>query len=230
LAGYRLGSTGERLGRDGLPITLHLGYDPADELQLLAVPEVVRVLAELNIAVVPTPVSAAELAASTAPDAVSSFDFYLQTHRESADPGATVLSGSCALTTGWCDTAYDELAAAQAKEMGPDRRAAFVREAYQLSYQADALLVLGYPDSLAAYRTDRFESFGLSEGALSLRSGSWAYYQAKPVLRHDAPWPAVSVRSNRWGWYSGVAIVALGIVGYAVVRFRDWRKRRADGA
>jgi peptide/nickel transport system substrate-binding protein len=249
-AGYQIGSAEQRLGKDGLPVILRLGYDPTDELQLSAVSEIEQALADLAVAVVAAPATPDQLAAAAA---AGLFDLYLQTRTAAADPGVEVMANVCsrrpepvsltpptsdsnavpatnstdnAPDTGWCEPDYDALAFQQAAELGSDRRAVFVRQAYAMIYSADVMVILGYPDVLSAYRSDRFESFGLSVGALTTRNGIWAYYLAMPIVKPSVSSPNIALPPNRLGWYAGAGIVIVSAVCYGAFRLRVWWRSR----
>ena len=90
-------------------------------------------------------------------------DYQLSINRCDSRPNA---DGSGATSeNNWCDPAFDKLYDAQHVELDPAKRAELVKRAFSMIYEAAVNDVIYYPDSLEAYRSDRFTGFTQAAGA-----------------------------------------------------------------
>ena len=101
-------------------------------------------------------------------------------------------------------------------EFDPQARVDLVKQAQQRFYEQATGLILFYPNSLEAYRSDRFAGFTKqpkTDGVITGQQGYWGYYGAKPTEA------AVSQAGADYGnvlWLLGGAVVLVGVVGTVV--------------
>jgi peptide/nickel transport system substrate-binding protein len=129
----------------------------------------------------------------------------------------------------FCDEEYDQLYADQAVEIDRDARAALVKEAQQMVYDANAYIVTEYYDYLQAYRNDRFTGFveqPADNGAILFQYGLYSYMNIEPVSA-DAGGSGESSETNTALIVGGVAAAAV-LVGLVV--WLATRGRRGSGA
>src|SRR5690242_10095963 len=83
-----------------------------------------------------------------------------------------------------CDPQIDALYKAQLSETDQAKRVKDVRDLQARLYSLDSSVVFAYPNSLEAYRSDRWASFGLQPsqgGSITHQNGYYGYLLAKPV-------------------------------------------------
>jgi peptide/nickel transport system substrate-binding protein len=83
-----------------------------------------------------------------------------------------------------CDPRYDDLYRRQLAEFNPVMRSELVKQAQQRFYDQATGLILYYPNSLEAYRSDRFSGFTTQPkngGVVTAQQGYWGYLSAQPT-------------------------------------------------
>ena len=156
-AGYARGEDGIRVDpQTGQPLVIRMptsndtpGSDIAGQL-------IASYLSQIGIEVKAQPVSAGKMY-----DLQQSgdFDAYIWYWTGDPDPNyqlSVFTSEQCGdLSDGcWRDPTYDDIVARQASTLDRDERLTLVREAQQYVYDQIPSIVLAYPNSLTAYRTD----------------------------------------------------------------------------
>jgi peptide/nickel transport system substrate-binding protein len=148
-------------------------------------------------------------------------DYQLSINRCDSRPNA---DGSGATSeNNWCDPAFDKLDDAQHVELDPAERAELVKRAFSMIYEAAVNDVIYCPDSLEAYRSDRFTGFTRQpahDGVIAGQNGYWGFYDAAPVGAGGSGVP---------GWVLPVGIVVmLLLVGGGVLLVLRRRASAAD--
>ncbi len=145
-------------------------------------------------------------------------DYALALHTCSARPNA---DGKGATTdTFFCDPQYDELYAKQLSDTDPASRAGYVKQAQARLYSQAVNVVLDYDNSLEAYRSDRFSSFGKQpqpEGSILEQTGYWGVYGAVPA---EASASSGDSGSNTVVWIIVGAVVLVVVVGTGIALSR----------
>jgi len=222
-AGYQRGEDGIRRTPQGEPLNfdfvLH-GDEPVDA----QVGEFVkRWLADIGIRVELQPVSDNQLNERTI---AGDFDMVVSGWSANPDPDYVLRLQTCAARptpdgggqpdSFLCDRVYDDLYQQQLAEFDPQTRVDLVKQAQQRFYEQATGLILFYPNSLEAYRSDRFAGFTKqpkTDGVITGQQGYWGYYGAKPTEA------AVSQAGADYGnvlWLLGGAVVLVGVVGTVV--------------
>ena len=110
------------------------------------------------------------------------YDMYVWHYGPDPDPQFILSIFTCNQINGWadanyCDPAYDELYRQEGSAPTLAERAAIVQQLQDKAYHDAPYAVLWYPDTLEAYRSDRFEGFN----AVPAGSGSlWSTYGLGP--------------------------------------------------
>ncbi|MFJ8333772.1 ABC transporter substrate-binding protein [Streptomyces sp. NPDC094437] len=189
-AGYRKNAAGQRVGKDGKPLTYRVlchATDPNDK----AVGQYLKEWwAELGIGMTldcqdnvtdPWLAGTYDLAFdgwSVNPDP----DYVLSLHTCAALPATPKEIG--ATDNFICDKTYDALYAKQLAEYDPAKRAALVKQAESRLYDLGYMNVLAYPNAVEAYRTDQIrsiETMPKAAGNLYGQDGYWSWWSAVPA-------------------------------------------------
>ena len=208
-AGYAKGANGIRNGKDGKPINLRLFVDNADSVDQSRADFIVPWLKAIGIGVKVEPTDGDTISADTT---AGKYDMYFTAWSLGADPDYQLGINTCASlptkTNGegatsmdyWCDPEFDKLFAQQHAELDQAKRQEIVKQMQAIHYDAAPSIDFWYPESLEAFRSDKFT--GLTKmpedgGVLTGQSGYWALLDAKPVS-------AASGDDRRWrprhGW------------------------------
>ncbi|MFZ2239794.1 MAG: ABC transporter substrate-binding protein [Gordonia amarae] len=163
------------------------------------------------------------------------YDMYFTGWSTNPDPDYQLGINTCgnrALTTdgnggtsqdGYCDPEFDRLFAAQRSAMDEKQRIDIVRQMQEMNYTATPQIALWYPDMLEAYRSDRFDDFGLQPsdgGIIANQAGYWGFLSARPASGSGGGGSS----SYNTGVILVVAVFAAAIGGgavYLVMRRRD---------
>ncbi|HVX44080.1 MAG TPA: ABC transporter substrate-binding protein [Mycobacteriales bacterium] len=117
----------------------------------------------------------------------------------------------------WCDKKFDQLYAQQLRTFDPAPRAALIKQMQKIYYDQVPSDILYYPNTLEAYRTDRFKPFTLQPdpgGQILMQQADWGLYEANPQPSSGGNTAVTVVKA-----IVGVAIVvALGFVAVALRR------------
>lgn len=140
----------------------------------------------------------------------------------------------------WNDPTYDDLYRQQATMMDQDKRLEIVHEMQRRVYDQVPSIVLAYPRSLQAWRTDRVDGIAPVPGPDGYLIGSYNYDSALSLKpKADEPPPASGAQavsaeptaaattssSGVPGWvFGGIAVVGLG----AIVALVASRRRNRD--
>ncbi|MGH2630231.1 MAG: ABC transporter substrate-binding protein [Actinomycetota bacterium] len=126
----------------------------------------------------------------------------------------------------WSDTcyanpAYDTLYKQQQTTLDEDQRQSIVQEMQQMIYEDTPEIVLWYPNSFEAWRSDRWEGFVRwpEPDGVVFFGNPYSVMSVRPVS--DAPVAAATDSGLSVGvWIGGLAVVGLGIGGLVLVRRR----------
>ncbi|MFJ2952307.1 ABC transporter substrate-binding protein [Streptomyces sp. NPDC087226] len=213
-AGYRKNGDGDRVGKDGEPLTYRVlchATDPNDKAIGQYLEEWwgdLGIGVELNcLDNVTDPWLAGEYDLafdgwSVNPDP----DFVLSIHTCAALPSTPEETG--ATDNFICDKTYDELYARQLAEYDAGERAAIVRQMESRLYDLGYMNVMAYPNAVEAYRTDQIASITTmpaKAGNIYGQDGYWSW------------WSAVPADSGDTGGGSSSTGVVIGIVAGVVV-------------
>lgn len=140
-------------------------------------------------------------------------DYLLSVQTCAARPDA---AGNGTTDTFACDQRYDQLYAAQSRELDPSRRASLVQQAQQRLRETAPLEVLYYPAVLEAFRSDRFTGFVHRPAVHGSIAGPWSFVAVSPLQ------PASPPRTAQLAVTSALVAVVLAL--FTVVA----RRRRAS--
>jgi peptide/nickel transport system substrate-binding protein len=194
-AGYKRGAGGIRVAPDGKQLSLRLfgrSDSPtsqqtvqyvSDWLQQIGIQIKVQIVSEDNLTQIigDGDYDLFEWGWVVEPDP----DYQLSTFtcaQRSTKSGSTITAGLS--DSFYCNPAYDALYAQQATETNLAQRAATVKQAQAMLYQAANYAVTFYYDDLEAYRNDRFTNFKPQPdpgGALVFQYGAYSYRFIEPV-------------------------------------------------
>ncbi|GAB3552714.1 ABC transporter substrate-binding protein [Actinopolyspora lacussalsi] len=226
-AGYPRGPDGVRRGPSGRALdfefVLH-GDSPTDALVGKFVKEW---LSRLGIRVRPQPVSDNQVNQRTT---AGDFDMVVSGWSVNPDPdyvlrlqtcGARPKPGGGGLPDSFlCDRRYDELYARQLAEFDHSKRVDLIREAQHRFHRMATGLILFYPNTLEAYRSDRFEGFESQpseDGVITAQQGYWGYYGARPTEQARTASGGAGYRSAA---FVVVGVLLLGAIVVASVAAR----------
>ena len=232
-AGYKKNGDGERVGKDGKPITYRVlchATDPNDK----AVGKYLQEWwGELGIGVrlncldnVTDPWLAGkyDLAFdgwSVNPDP----DFVLSIHTCGALPATPRDTG--ATDNFICDKKYDELYARQLAEYDPAKRADIVKQMESRLYDLGYMNVMAYPNAVEAYRTDQIKSITTmpaKAGNIYGQDGYWSWWSAVPAESSGS-----SDNASSTGVVAGIVggvVVLAGLGVFAAMRRRSTAEDR----
>jgi peptide/nickel transport system substrate-binding protein len=227
-AGYRKNGAGQRLGKDGKPLSLRLlchATDPNDKavgkyLQEwwggLGIGLKVDCLDNVSDPWLDGDYDLAFDGWSVNPDP----DFVLSIHTCAALPATPKDSG--ATDNFICDKQYDSLYAQQAVEYNAGKRAAVVQQMESRLYDTGYMNVMAYPNAVEAYRTDQIKSITtMPEAAGNLwgQDGYWSWWSAVPA---DTSSNSSSDDSSSTGTWIGIGagVVVLAAAGLFFVKRR----------
>jgi peptide/nickel transport system substrate-binding protein len=191
-AGYPRGPDGARRDASGRKLSLRLLAAGADPIQAQVAEHIRGWLADVGIEVTPRYESDTQVGedltggrydlALLRRSAGADLDRALALQTCSQRPGANGKGGATA--DFYCDAGYDRMYAQQAAELDPARRAEIVKRMQALLYRDAPEVVLAYPDTLEAYRGDRFDPFAKQppgHGVITGQNGYWWVYGARPA-------------------------------------------------
>ncbi|BFO15804.1 hypothetical protein SHKM778_21920 [Streptomyces sp. KM77-8] len=226
-AGYRKNGDGDRVGKDGKPLTYRVlchATDPNDKAIGQYLEEWwgdLGIGVELNcLDNVTDPWLAGEYDLafdgwSVNPDP----DFVLSIHTCAALPATPEETG--ATDNFICDRTYDELYARQLAEYDPGERAEIVRQMESRLYDLGYMNVMAYPNAVEAYRTDQIESITTmpaKAGNIYGQDGYWSWWSAVPADSGDTGGGSSSTGAVV-GIVAGVVVLA-GLGAFVALRRR----------
>ena len=166
-AGYTLDGSGNRLDKEGKPITLRIYMPDSDENYPKAAQFIQEWWTELGIKVVTQVFDSATLTDILLPPEAggeankADYDIELWGWSGSPDPNALLQIFRCdaigsTSDSQYCNPAYDTLYDEQAAAATPEERLTKITELQNLLYDEAVYDILYYDANLHAYRTDRF--------------------------------------------------------------------------
>ncbi|MBA8823649.1 peptide/nickel transport system substrate-binding protein [Saccharopolyspora lacisalsi] len=232
-AGYLRGPDGTRRTPEGEPLNFEFvlhGDEPVDA----RVGEYLKGwLSRLGINVTLQPVSDNQVNERTT---AGDFDMVISGWSANPDPDYVLRLQTCSArpTPGGgglpdsflCDRRYDDLYARQLAEFDHDKRVELVKQAQRRFHTQATGLILFYPNSLEAYRSDRFGDFTTQpadDGVITGQQSYWGYYQAEPTSKAIA---------GTGGTDYGTVALVLGVVivlGGGVTGLVALRRRATAG-
>jgi peptide/nickel transport system substrate-binding protein len=231
-AGYKMGPGGVRIDpKTHQPLDMRLGIHSDNDYDALIAPYLVEWLQAIGIKLTVQAMSFAELNAELP---TGDWDILMDTWSTGYDPAYLLSIETCGTlpvnqsTPGntdafYCNPAYDKLYNQQLAEFSLTRRTQTIAQMQEILYNANVDIILYYPDTLEAVRTDdaRDLFYGTKNGqGFYPQQNVWInWWAAKPV--------ADAARSSDTGLYIGVIIavvVVLTVGGPLIVR-----RATADG-
>ena len=221
-AGYPKDADGIRKGKDGKPITLRLFVDNADSVDQSRADFIAPWLKAIGIAVKVEPTDGDTISADTT---AGKYDMYFTAWSLGADPDYQLGINTCdALPTKtdgtgatsmdyWCDPEFDKLFAQQHSELDQTKRQEIVKQMQAIHYDAAPSIDFWYPESLEAFRSDKFTGLTTMPedgGVLTGQSGYWALLDAKPVRADGGATEDGGLGTGGWIGLGALAVVILG--------------------
>jgi peptide/nickel transport system substrate-binding protein len=166
-AGYALDGSGNRLDKEGKPITLRLYMPDSDENYPKIAQFVQDWYGQLGIKVVTQVFDSATLTDLLLPPEAggegnkADYDIELWGWSGNPDPNALLQIFKCdaignTSDSNWCDPEFDKMYEEQTKAATADERKAILTKMQNLVYDQSVYDILAYDANLHAYRTDRF--------------------------------------------------------------------------
>ena len=235
-AGYTTDADGNRLDKDGKPITLRLMYNGGSTQNTSMAEFVKSWFKDLGIPLKMKSTNWDEMSGNLIPK--GDYDMYVDGWGVSDDPDYMLSINVCstlpekpatraASQVGMCDPEYDKVFEAQHTELDPAKRKELVTDAQRLIYEYGAVAMFFFDDSLGAYRSDRLDNLLVIKGSPNNR---FSITQATIKGAGDSGGDANGSDSsggNATGWLigGGIAVVVLAGAGiFAATR----RKKTAD--
>ncbi|WP_371535061.1 ABC transporter substrate-binding protein [Streptomyces sp. NBC_00466] len=231
-AGYKKNGSGQRVGKDGKPLSFRLlchATDPNDK----AIGQYMKEWwGKLGIGLrmscldnVSDPWLAGQYdlafdGYSVNPDP----DYVLSIHTCAALPATPKDTGS---TDNFiCDKKFDGLYAQQAAEYDPAKRADLVKQMESRLYDTGYMNVMAYPNAVEAYRTDQIKSIDTmpqAAGNIWGQDGYWSWWSAVP-----ADHSASKSSGSSTGLIIGIvaAVIVIGLGGFVALRRRSTAEDR----
>lgn len=232
-SGYVKGADGVRLDKTGKPLTLRLLGRNTDGTHQQIIDFVTKWLKNIGITVTPEMKSNVQVNDDSILGNVDMYftgwnigpdpDYQLSINQCSALPNADGTGGTS--ENGLCIPELDALIKAQHTELDQTKRSELVQKAQEMMYNTAAVNVLYYPNSLEAYRSDKFEPFATQPkvgGVITEQNGAWGYYSATPVGS------AGSANDGGFPWVWVVVPVVIVILALIVFLFLRRRSSTAD--
>lgn len=224
-AGYPMGAGGVRDGKDGKPLTLRLFAENNRVQDGQTAPYIVGWLKQIGITV-----QVQEMSMDKTDQVVTSgdYDMAFSNWTVNPDPDYVLSIQTCAARPTaagqsgssdafFCDPQYDQLYQAQESTFDSTARATIIDQMQQILYQQAPVVTLAYPNSLEAYRSDRFAPFTVQPqpgGAITNQNGYWSYLYATPLATASG------------GGVSTVVIVVVVVVVIVAALLVAWLVRR----
>jgi peptide/nickel transport system substrate-binding protein len=235
-AGYPRGADGQRVGKDGKPLTLSLLADTEYSVQPVIAQYIKGWLADVGITV-----NVQSVSTTRQNDLTNGGDYDMSISQWGTDPDPDygLSLQICAQRPDaqghtnnsenfFCNAQYDNLYKQQLSEMNATKRVQLVDQAQQLFYQQVPEVTLLYPNELEAYRSDRWAPFTIQPqpgGQIMAQNGYWGYYSATPASA-----AAAGSSGSSTGLIIGIviAVVVVVIGGGAVILLLRRRRGTAD--
>ncbi|MFC4851923.1 ABC transporter substrate-binding protein [Actinophytocola glycyrrhizae] len=252
-AGYKKGSDGIRLDKQGKPLNLRLLTHAERDIDENASPFIKGWLKEIGIEVTIEPKSDNQVNEETTR---GQFDLAISGWSANPDPDYVLSLQTCANRpnadgTGatpdsfLCNEEYDALYAEQLSEFDRGKRIDIIKQMQALLHDQATLVIFGYDNALEAFRKDKFEGFPqqpTGTGVIMFQQSYWGLLGATP--KGEGPVPvydgsqsaesgedttdAAGEDSSNTGLVLGIVggvLVVVLVVGLLVVR---GRRKTAD--
>lgn len=234
-AGWTPGADGIR-EKDGKKIELRLLVDASSSNEQSMADYLVPWMKEIGITI---------KVESTDSDTISDkttkgdYDLYFSGWSVNPDPDYQLGINTCAsrpdaegngATTqdGYCNPEFDKKFAEQHSELDPEKRATIVHDMLRMHYTDVAQITLWYPNSLEAYRSDKFSGFTLQpeeNGIIANQAGYWGFLTVDSVQADAATESKSGPGTGLWIGLGAAAIVIIGGVAFAVNRRKNSAER-----
>ncbi|MGB3443241.1 MAG: ABC transporter substrate-binding protein [Actinophytocola sp.] len=197
-AGYKKGSDGIRLDKQGKPLVLRLLSHAERDVDENAGPFIKGWLKEIGIEVTIQPKSDNQVNEETTR---GEYDLAISGWSANPDPDYVLSLQTCASRpnadgTGatpdsfLCNEEYDDLYAKQLSEFDRNKRIDIVKEMQALLYDQATLVIFGYDNALEAFRKDKFEGFPqqpTGSGVIMFQQSYWGLLGATPKGEGPVP-------------------------------------------
>ncbi|MFI7673300.1 ABC transporter substrate-binding protein [Actinophytocola sp. NPDC049390] len=197
-AGYKKGSDGIRLDKQGKPLNLRLLTHAERDVDENASPFIKGWLKEIGIEVTVEPKSDNQVNEETTR---GEFDLAISGWSANPDPDYVLSLQTCANRpnadgTGatpdsfLCNEEYDALYAKQLSEFDRSKRVEIVKQMQEILYEQATLVIFGYDNALEAFRTDTFEGFPkqpTDSGVIMFQQSYWGLLGATPKGEGPVP-------------------------------------------
>lgn len=230
-AGYTTDENGNRLDKEGNPITLRMMFDGTNTQNTATAEFVESWFKDLGIAM--------DLKSTNWDEMLElipkgDYDTYIDGWGVSQDPDYMLSinvcgtlpdepGGATSSQSGMCDPEYDALFTAQHTELDPDKRKELVHEALQMIYEYGNTAMFYYDDALGAYRSDRLDNLLVVNGNPNNR-----FSIAQATLKDGGSGEGGSSDGGvpTWAIGTGIGVIAVAAIGGVVIASR--RKKTAD--
>lgn len=175
-AGYALDSGGNRLDKDGKPISLRLVMPDSDETYPTAAQFITDWFGQLGVKVTSQTFESGALVDLMLPPEAggegnkADYDLFIWGWAGNPDPNALLQIFTCdaigtSSDSNWCNSDYDAMYEEQNAATTVEARKPILAEMQQLFYNEAPYHILYYDANLDAYRTDRFSDWWLQPSA-----------------------------------------------------------------
>ena len=241
-AGYKKGSDGMRVGKDGKPLSFRIlgETNRPDDTQNAAY--LTEWLKAVGIGASTTIVDQGKLGDT---ETAGTFDLAFDSWTVNPDPDYVLSIQKCDMRPKApgksfagddfiCDQDYDALYQKQITEYDPAARADDVKQMEAKLYSDAYINVLYYANALEAYRSDvigSWEKQPQPEGAYWNQDGYWAFWSAKPAgaVSADGSTPAAKKSdSSSTGLVIGIVVAVIVVLGGGGFLLRKRRTATAE--
>lgn len=237
-AGYKRGADGKRTDPSGKPLKLRLLGRSTDPTHAQMAEYIKQWMADIGIDIETTMATSTQVNNDST---LGKYDMYFTGWSIGPDPDYQLQINTCGSRpdadgsgatseNNWCEPAFDEVYKAQHAELDKAKRAAEVKKAWSMIYDANVLNVMFYADYLEAYRSDRFSGFTLQPtdgGTITNQNGYWGFYRAAPASANGGKAGEQSGGLGT-GAYVGIGVAVLAGVVAAVVLVTRNKKSAED--
>lgn len=231
-AGWVAGGDGIR-EKDGKKLELRLFVDASDATEQSMSEYLVPWMKDIGIKLKVESTDSDTISDKTAK---GDYDLYFSGWSVNPDPDYQLGINTCASRPdaegngatsqdGYCNPEFDKMFAEQHSELDAEKRATLVHDMLRMHYTDVAQVTLWYPNSLEAYRSDRFDGFTLQpeeNGIIANQAGYWGYLTVDSV--QGAKTEESGGNTGLWIGLGAVVVVIIGGAAFAVNR----RKSSAD--
>ncbi|MGR4009992.1 ABC transporter substrate-binding protein [Leucobacter sp. 1207-22] len=226
-AGYTTDASGNRLDKDGNPITLRMMFNGGSTANTATAEFVESWFTDLGIKMELKNTNWDEMG-ELLPK--GEYDMYIDGWGVSDDPDYMLSINTCAVLpespgasnssqSGMCNPEYDKVFKAQHTELDPAKRTELVHQALQMIYEYGNTAMFYYDDALGAYRSDRLENLVEVNGSPYNR-----FSIAQATIKGQ---DSASSEGGATGWIIGGGI-AVVVVAAAAIFLSTRRKQNAD--